>query len=152
MADIELAKSLAIANKAKALERIQAAKIKATAAKNKKANPLPAYYSPPAMTGNAEIDSAADLTELQSGFRKRALDESNRFASATDSEYWAVISFQTREQKEAFLTALKILHLGDNERYYDGVELAKAMGIKLPESNIKHRSQPKIDKTWSDLT
>lgn len=47
----------------------------------------------------------------------------------TDSEFWFCIGFQNRAQKDEFLTKLGIMELGD--KYLDGVEVAKTLGIKM---------------------
>lgn len=129
-----------------AREKAAAAKREAEARKLLKKNPPPVLVEPPEQTGNPELDSAADLDAVQQGFRNRAKQESDRFALATDSEYWAAICFQTREQKEAFLSALKLLEFGD--KYLDGRLVAERLGVKLPESQVPYKPEPKLDKDW----
>ena len=87
---------------------------------------------------------------MQQGFRKRAADEGKRFALATDSEYWACICFQTREQKESFLVALDILKFGD--RYLDGQAVAKQLGVALPKADVPYKTSAKPDPAWVELT
>ena len=70
---------------------------------------------------------------MLSGFKGRAQVENQRFLDATDSEYWFAVCFQTREQKEEFLEKLKLMEIGD--KYLDGMEVAKALGIEL-ESRV----------------
>ncbi len=77
-------------------------------------------------------------------------DESNRFALATDTEYWACLCFQTREQKEYFLNALNILQFG--ERYLDGQEVAKQLGITLPDAEVPYKANVKPDPVWVEFT
>ncbi|MDR0275917.1 MAG: hypothetical protein LBI48_11390 [Burkholderiaceae bacterium] len=127
--------------------KAQAAKAKLAQVKLLKANKPPQYVEEPEYTGDGEIDDAADLAAVESGFKKRAKDENLRFALATDSEYWACLCFQTREQKEAFLSALKLLALGD--KYIDGQQAAKVLGIDLPAANVPYNTSGKIDKTWA---
>lgn len=151
MLDIKDLKDQALAKKEIARQKIEAAKRDAANKKLLKANPVPKYVDMPEPTGDAETDSANDLTEIQSGFRKRAADESNRFALATDSEYWACICFQTREQKEHFLAALDILKFADQStggRYLDGQEVAKQLGVTLPPANVPYKTSAKVDPTW----
>lgn len=114
-----------------------------------KKNPVPALLNMPELSGDAEADSAADLTELQAGFRNRAAAESDRFALATDSEYWTCFCFQTREQKEHFLAALNILQFGD--RYLDGAQVAKVLGVTLPAANVPYKTSAKVDPTWVEF-
>ena len=129
-----------------AREKAAAAKREAEARKLLKKNPPPVMVDLPEQTGNPELDSSADLDAVQQGFRNRAKQESDRFALATDSEYWAAICFQTREQKEAFLSALKLLEFGD--KYLDGRLVAERLGIKLPESQVPYKPEPKLDRDW----
>lgn len=81
-------------------------------------------------TDNLETDSRAELDALAEGFRKRRARENDRFADATDSEYWFAVCFKNRRDKEAFLAAIKAGRLGD--KYLDGYALAKLLGVELP--------------------
>ena len=149
MLDLAKIKADAIANKALAKQKIEAAKRGAADRKLIRANPLPQYVEPVEQTGNAAVDSAADLDAVSAGFRKRANDEGKRFALATDAEYWTCICFQTREQKEHFLAALDLLKFGD--RYLDGQEVAKQLGIELPEADVPYKTSSKVDPTWASF-
>ncbi|MGI8311986.1 hypothetical protein [Saccharopolyspora hattusasensis] len=81
-------------------------------------------------TGNLETDSAAELDALAKGFRERTKREDERFRLATDSEYWFAVCFRTREDKEAFLQAARLMAIGD--KYLDGYAVARALGIPMP--------------------
>ena len=100
-------------------------------------------------TENPELDSELELDAVAKGFRERAKNETNRFALATDSEYWACICFQTREQKDAFLKALNLFNLGD--KYLDGQEVAEVLGIELPEADVPYNTSSKVDKAWLEF-
>lgn len=100
-------------------------------------------------TGDAEVDSKAELTELQQAFRERKKNEARRFELATDSEYWVALCFQTRAQKETFLKALKLIQYGD--KYLDGRLLAEKMGITLTEEEMPYNTSAKVDKKLSTL-
>lgn len=154
MADRETLKAEA---KAKALAMKEVARQKAVDLKDGvermkalKKTPNPVYVQMPEPTGNAEADALADLSELQSGFRKRAQDESARFALAVDTEYWACVCFQTREQKEYFFAALNLLQLGD--KYIDGLAAAKQLGITLPKADVPYNVSVKVDPKWSKFS
>ena len=82
------------------------------------------------LTGSIEEDSKVELTELQKGYDKRRTEEATRFRLSTDSEYWCAICFSSREQKEAFLSALGLLSIGD--KYLDGYKVAEKLNVKLP--------------------
>lgn len=144
--------------KRQAQQKKEVAKQKAAAAKRKasdaqavrKSGRAAAYVEMPEPTGNAETDCVADLDALSAGFRARAKDENQRFRLATDSEYWTCICFQTREQKEAFLAALKLIEFGD--KYLDGQVVAKALGIDLPKAEVPYNTGSKVDSEWLKFT
>lgn len=149
MADMQKARADALAKKEEAKQKLESAK---TAAKNAvavKKNPVSRYVDIPEQTGDAEVDSKADLDAVQAGFRKRALDEGKRFALATDTEYWSCICFQTREQKEHFLAAIGVLKYGD--KYLDGALVAEALGIDLPKADVPYNTSAKRDKSWEEF-
>jgi hypothetical protein len=145
---IEQAKARALAAKEEA--RLKMADAKMQAAETRRMAKAPKFVTMPEPTGNAEEDAKADLTEIQVGFRSRASAEANRFMLTTDSEFWGVLCFQTREQRDVFFNSLGLLEFGDS-RYYDGVEVAKKLGIILPEANMTYRPEPKVDPVWSSL-
>lgn len=74
--------------------------------------------------------------------------ERNSFTAMTDSEYWCCLCFQTREQKERFLEAMKWMQYGD--KYIDGYDIAKHQGIELPESDAPNKLA-KSDPKWNSL-
>jgi len=135
--------------KAKAKEVAAAKKQLAKQKKALKELPPPMYIEPVKYVGDDEVDDAANLSALKAGFRKRAKDEGRRFALATDTEYWACLCFQTREQKEAFLSALKLLPLGD--KYIDGEQAAKILGINLPPADVPYNTSEKINQSWLEF-
>jgi len=83
------------------------------------------------VTGDDETDARAELDATAIAFRERRAREEKRFDRATDTEFWFAAVFHTREQKEAFLTALALL--ADGDKYVDGLKLAAKLGITLPE-------------------
>jgi len=145
------AKEKAQAAKASAGEKMLAAKAKAKSAKELLKNPPPQYFEPPEYSDpdDPEKMDFEDVAAIENGFKKRANDESRRFALATDTEYWACLCFQTREQKEAFLKALNLIHLG--YRYLDGQDVARILGVTLPSADVPYNTSEKIDKTWAGL-
>lgn len=124
--------------------KIKLAEAKSRAARKKLKSPV--LYNIPEQTGNPEIDSKADLDEVQKSFRERIKMENERFQNTTDSEYWFAVCFQTREQKEAFLKAMNLFLIGD--KYLDGVEVAKQLGINIPAANINYLPNGKVDKDF----
>lgn len=124
--------------------KIKLAEAKSRAARKKLKSPV--LYNIPEQTGNPEIDSKADLNEVQKSFRERIKMENDRFQNTTDSEYWFAVCFQTREQKKAFLKAMNLFLIGD--KYLDGVEVAKQLGINIPAANINYLPNGKVDKDF----
>lgn len=95
----------------------------------KKFTPEPDPLADVTYTDNLAQDAAAEFTALEDGYRDRAKAEANRFKRATDSEYWFAVCFTTREEKEAFLRAAGLEHLGD--KYLNGREVAQHLDIDL---------------------
>lgn len=127
-----------------------AAKIAAEDAKFRLKNPPPQFVEHAEPLDNMEAQSTQELNELQQGFRNRAKAEAERFDLVTDSEFWCCFCFQSRDQKEAFLAALKLLPLGD--KYIDGVRAAKELGIKLPSADVPYNAGEKgVDKKWLEF-
>lgn len=112
-------------------------------------NPPQKFVSMPDQTGDAELDSEADLDAVQAGFRARASADAGRKLAATDSEYWFAVCFQTREQKEAFLAAMKLMEHGD--KYLDGQVLAQRLGVELPPADVPYNTGGKCDKAWAEF-
>jgi len=80
-------------------------------------------------TDDLGADAATEFTALEQGYRDRARAEASRFKRATDSEFWVAVCFTTREEKEAFLRAAGLAHLGD--KYLDGRDVADVLDIDL---------------------
>ena len=103
-------------------------------------------------TGNDEVDAAQEFNEAQKIFHQRNKDEQERFRLATDSEYWACLVFQTREQKEAFLNYMKWIRHGD--KYIDGVKVAREMNVPIPSAQVPYNTSEgkSVTKNLRDLT
>lgn len=82
-------------------------------------------------TGYLDEDLNSQLSELQKGFKKRAKKEKDRFERATDPEFWFAVYFQSREEKEAFLAAMKLHANVYGDRYIDGKKWARALGLDI---------------------
>ena len=94
------------------------------------------------------------LSEAEQAFKDRAQAEARRFELATDSEYWVAMGFQSRRQKEQFLSALreKLGLADDGDKYLDGWEVAKALGIHLDREEVPYNTSARQDKKWLSLT
>lgn len=100
-------------------------------------------------TGDFEHDAARDIERIKQDFSH--IDEERRKAARTigasrDVDFVIQVVFLDMPQRDAFLKASGWERHG--KRYVNGLELAKAMGIELPESAYRP-PKPRIDKTWS---
>ena len=95
------------------------------------ADPEPDPLADVEYTGDLATDSTAELDALARGFRERTAREDERFRLATDSEFWFVLCFRSREEKDTFLRAARLVHIGD--KYLNGRAAASALGVDLPE-------------------
>lgn len=141
---VEEAKARAQLAKQTAKGRIAQAKHEAREKLQKLKNPPPVYVDLPEEGEDPVENTTEELDAIQDGFRKRAADEGKRFFLATDSEYFACLCFQTREQKETFLTKLNLLQYGD--KYLDGQLVAKALGVDLPAADVLYNTSEKVDR------
>ena len=91
----------------------------------------------------------AKLTDVERGFRDRRKKESKRLVDATDSEYWFCVSFQTREQCEAFLKTMRWEHLGN--KYLNGYDVAAQEGFDLPPADVRF-VESKPDKKLNEIS
>ncbi|ACU37173.1 hypothetical protein [Actinosynnema mirum] len=94
------------------------------------AEPEPDPFGDVEYTGDLATDSTAELDALARGFRERTAREDERFRLATDSEFWFALCFKSREEKDRFLKAARLFHLGD--KYLDGLAFAAALGVAMP--------------------
>ena len=103
-------------------------------------------------TGNDEVDTAQEFNEVQKGFMERNRAEQERFRLATDSEYWCCLVFQSREQKEQFLQAMKWMVHGD--KYIDGVKVAKSLNVELNSVKVPYNTSEgkSVTQNLKDLT
>ncbi|MBP2320475.1 hypothetical protein JOF56_000860 [Kibdelosporangium banguiense] len=99
------------------------------------AEPEPDPLADVEYTGDLATDSAAELDAVQQGFRDRTKREDERFRLATDSEYWFVLCFKSREDKEAFLKAAGLMAVGD--KYLDGYAVARVLDIPMPSTDTR---------------
>ena len=70
--------------------------------------------------------------------------EAARFELITDTSFYAVLCFETREQRDEFHAALKARGLdgvGPGDRYVDGLSAAHALGIDLVSPRAKWPGQ-----------
>ena len=103
-------------------------------------------------TGSPEIDAAEQEAAMLAALNNKEIKKAiaDKIKLTTDSEYWVALCFETRAQKEAFLKALAVFQQGD--KYLDGLEVAKRMGIALPSANFPYRPEAKPDKKLNALS
>ncbi|MDV8024955.1 hypothetical protein [Rhodococcus sp. IEGM 1330] len=86
-------------------------------------------------TGNLEEDSTAEVAALQQGLSGHAKEWAAKFKTMNDSEFWCAFCFESRAHKERFLQLLSLSELGD--KYLDGHEAAKRLGLELDEKSVE---------------
>jgi hypothetical protein len=87
------------------------------------------------LTGRPEKTTVGETIKEVSRMGERAKADSARFADATDSSFYACLVFQSSDQRDAFIEAMKWRDSQDDEDpcYIDGVAVAQSMGIPLPQ-------------------
>lgn len=86
--------------------------------------------------GDPQVDARAELDALAVGFRARAKADRLRMQMQPDSEFYTVLVFDDRIQRQAFLDALGIADLG--ARFIDGRKAAAALNISLPTTPLRY--------------
>lgn len=83
-----------------------------------------------AATDASPVDATeAALSATVAALRERDKAEASRYVQATDSEYWLCLCFETRAQKEEFLSRMGLEGLGD--KHLNGLSVAKRLGVTL---------------------
>lgn len=100
-------------------------------------------------TGDVAADAAAEFDAIDEGFRNRMANEQGRVNDELDSENWCTFVFETRAQKDEFLTRLGLIDHGD--KYLDGVEVARRMKVDLAPSGRTYRPHPRTDDKLAAL-
>jgi hypothetical protein len=88
-------------------------------------------------TGKPSIDSEAEFSEVLRQFKARDSREQSRQDDADDAEYFVVLVFQSKTQREAFVE-----HVGEDgpdHQYVDGIRVAEKLDIPIPE----------VDRNWA---
>lgn len=118
------------------------------------AKPLPNPFDSMDVSDDAsleEIGEAEDkvIDDSFKAIREGREKQRQAIQLANDAEYWFAVYFQTREQKEAFLKAVKWFEHGD--KYLDGRWLAKKFNVELPPRPGPYKVG-RLDKKLTDLT
>lgn len=106
---------------------------------------------------NGYIDAvkAKVKTEDQLRMDRELAKNAAQFQDEFDSEFWVCLVFQTRDQREAFLTAmlergLVPADVTKEDKYLSGTELAKSLDVPLPPGPA-WRPEPEPKKRWAEL-
>lgn len=79
--------------------------------------------------GDIQASADAEMSEIERQIRANREKSEERFRIGTDTEYFFLVCFQTREQKEQFLERVGWSKLGN--KYINGLELAELLGASV---------------------
>lgn len=85
---------------------------------------------------NFEAETKAEISEVLKAFKQRAKDEAAAKEQNVSTEYWFAVYFANQDQRDAFLKAVKLLGLLEDQ-YIDGLTFAKALNVAIPQTEIK---------------
>ena len=103
------------------------------------------------ISDDPETDAIEELNQLHAGFRARKDAEALRFKNATDTGYYFVVVFETREQAQVALNAMGCTPNNGGDLYVDGRALAEKLGVELPKSEMVYKPLPRPDKKLGAL-
>lgn len=106
---------------------------------------------PVEFTGNAEEDGKLETEYVLGEFRKRMNREQARKDYTDDAEFFTVVVFQSKDQRDAFVDAIGGANIDDDNQFVDGIALAKTWKIEIPDCDVTFRP-PTIDPAYRDYT
>jgi hypothetical protein len=106
---------------------------------------------PVEFTGNAEEDGKLETEYVLGEFRKRMNREQARKDYTDDAEFFTVVVFQSKDQRDAFVDAIGGANIDDDNQFVDGIALAKTWKIEIPSCDVTFRP-PSIDPAYRDYT
>ena len=106
---------------------------------------------PVEFTGDAEVDGKIETDYVLGEFRKRMNREVARKEYTDDAEFFSVVVFQSKEQRDAFIDAIGGANIDGDNQFIDGVALAKRWKIDIPKCDLTFRP-PSIDPAFRDYT
>ena len=83
--------------------------------------------------------NVTQVAKRTTGFVERAKAEQKRFEMVTDTNYYAVMCFETKEQRDEFFAALVQRGMPapkHGNRYVDGLAVAASMGMEIKSPRI----------------
>ena len=99
-----------------------------------------------------EENSARVLGAVELAFKARAEAERQRVDDAVDAEYWCCLVFQSRAQKEEFLTKVGADPGVFGDKYIDGESFANLVNVDLAPCERRYNMQPRLDAKLQELT
>jgi hypothetical protein len=102
-------------------------------------------------TGNAEKDGKIETDYVLGEFRKRMNREQQRVEYTNDAEFFCVVVFQSKSQRDAFVEGVGNVDIDGDNQFLDGIEVAKKFKIDIPKVDLTFRP-PSIDPAFRDYT
>lgn len=99
------------------------------------------------MTGDPEVDAAAENEEVERDFLDNVRVEGDPYRVSIDPEFFFVVCFQSREQKNEFLEKSGIGDAVSGDKYIDGLKLATFLDVPvdpIPLKVSKNRLTPRL--------
>lgn len=93
---------------------------------------------------DVEADVAVEMTETLRLLLEHKKRQRDLYRIANDDEFWLAVCFQSRDQKEEFLAALKLTDLGD--KYLDGLQVAQRLGVAIAAVPLPKPKMTRIQK------
>ena len=116
-----------------------------------RAKDVPLKELPVEFTGNAEKDGKIETDYVLGEFRKRMNREQQRIEYTNDAEFFCVVVFQSKGQRDAFVEAIGNVDIDGDNQFLDGIEVAKKFKIEIPAVDLTFRP-PSIDPAFRDYT
>lgn len=86
-------------------------------------------------SGDLELAASQEIEGLSEEMAEAIRKEKADFREKIDTEYFFVVCFQNREQKESFLRQMGVLAHGD--KYLNGLYLAEVLGYNVPPIEVR---------------
>ena len=99
------------------------------------------------MSGDAELDAQAEYDDVERDFMDNVRVEGDPYRTALDPEFYFVVCFQSRKQKDEFLALSGIGVAVGGDKYIDGLKLARHLGVAvepIPLAVFKNKKTPRL--------
>jgi hypothetical protein len=110
-------------------------------------NPLDAMD----MTGDPEQDADAEGEVTQTAFMQNEKEQLDAYRQMIDSEFFLVVCFQSRAQKEEFLQKSGLEGPGISDKYLDGLRVAKHFGIDVAPIPLPTKKPSLMPRALRDI-